>query len=216
MAVVVVTPPAREPLDLLTAKKHLRLDLDNDDQDELVALLIQTAREMAEHELGRALITQTLKLRLSLLLAPPPALSTQYQPLPVTLYQQPGQVPVAEIPLLRVAADTLQAVISINLIALDGTVTALDPSQYVVNTTQLRPRLLLKHLVSVQDAVVVYQAGYGNTPADVPAGIRRWLLFYVNTLFENREAVVVGQVVYPIPNEFIDGLLDPYRIPVSV
>ena len=56
--------------------------------------------------------------------------------------------------------------------------------------------------------------GYGDNATDVPAGLRHWLLMRVGTLYENREEVaILGRgKVEALP--FIDGLLDPYRLPV--
>lgn len=214
MSVIMVTPPAVEPVSLTLAKAHLRLDSDLSDQDEVVELLITVARERAEHMLGRALITQTLTVRQRLLLTPPPSLPYQYQTLPGILYDRPGQMPVADIPIPRVSRDTLQSIVSATLYAEDGTATTLDPStDWVLNYENLIPRLMLNNPTVVYDIEVTYVAGYGDAPCNVPAGIRRWMLFYINTLYENREAVVIGMTVNPIPNEFVDGLLDPYLIP---
>ena len=57
MALIRITAPATEPIDLATAKLHCRVD--GTDEDTLIAALIVAAREQAEHETGRALVTQT-------------------------------------------------------------------------------------------------------------------------------------------------------------
>jgi hypothetical protein len=59
-----------------------------------------------------------------------------------------------------------------------------------------------------------YTAGYGTTAASVPEGIRHWMLMRISTLYENREEVaILGRgKVDPLP--FVDGLLDPYRVPL--
>lgn len=63
-----------------------------------------------------------------------------------------------------------------------------------------------------EDAVTVtWTAGYGATPASVPAAIRRALLLIVGHLYENREPVVIGAPVATLPMA-VDALLAPYRL----
>ncbi|WP_283149737.1 head-tail connector protein [Silvimonas soli] len=45
----------------------------------------------------------------------------------------------------------------------------------------------------------------------VPASILQWVCMRVNTAYENREAVLPGTQT-PLPDAFVDGLLDAYRI----
>jgi uncharacterized phiE125 gp8 family phage protein len=58
-------------------------------------------------------------------------------------------------------------------------------------------------------------AGTGdNFIGVIPEGLRAWMLLSIGTLYENREAVMVDNriSVAELPLEFIDGLLDPYRL----
>ncbi len=54
-----VTAPASEPLDLDDVKLHLRVALDQTDEDELIVSLMQAARETAETYTHRAIPVQT-------------------------------------------------------------------------------------------------------------------------------------------------------------
>ena len=56
------TPPAAEPVSLEMAKDHLKLDTSNDNT--LVQMLIQVAREHAEHLMGRPILPRTYVLHL--------------------------------------------------------------------------------------------------------------------------------------------------------
>ena len=58
MALTLITAPTTEPVTLAEARLHLRLDSDFTADDDLIEVLIQSAREAAEQELGVALITQ--------------------------------------------------------------------------------------------------------------------------------------------------------------
>jgi uncharacterized phiE125 gp8 family phage protein len=60
LAVQLIQGPAVEPLSLDEAKLHLRVDIVDD--DELITVLIQAAREYCEEFCHRAFITQTWKL----------------------------------------------------------------------------------------------------------------------------------------------------------
>ena len=58
---------------------------------------------------------------------------------------------------------------------------------------------------------VTFDAGYGSA-ADVPEGIKRWILIRVGSLYQNREEVAALSRGSITPLPFIDGLLDPYRM----
>ena len=59
-----LSPPSAEPLSLAEAKLHLRVDADITEEDGLIAALIVTARQQAEHRTGRALVSQQWRLGL--------------------------------------------------------------------------------------------------------------------------------------------------------
>ena len=47
--------------------------------------------------------------------------------------------------------------------------------------------------------VVVYSAGYGSA-ADVPADLRQGIRVHVGTMYENRESVLSGSIITPVPH----------------
>lgn len=56
---------------------------------------------------------------------------------------------------------------------------------------------------------VAYRAGYGPTPADVPAPLKQWILLAVGDLYERRNASAEQPAT---PHQFVDALLQPYRL----
>lgn len=179
----VITAPSVEPVTLAEAKSHCRIDADITEHDGLLELLIQAAREQAEHDTGRALITQTLQVlepaSCRLQLRKPPFLS-------------------------------MTSVVAVDSA---GVETAITGSDYTIDHSRLIPDLVIKAMPSGACYIKAqYNAGYGASASSVPSAIRRWMLMHIATHFEHRESVVVGGSVASMPTPFIDGLLDPFRV----
>jgi uncharacterized phiE125 gp8 family phage protein len=58
---------------------------------------------------------------------------------------------------------------------------------------------------------VAFTCGYGLAGA-VPAQIKSWMLMRAGAMYENREEVVVATRLTSVELEFVDALLDPYRL----
>jgi len=190
MGLILITPAAAEPIDVSEAKASpsLRVATATDDTD--IGVLIATARDMAETITRRAFVTQTWE------------------------YVLDG-FPTGGIVL---PMPPLQSVTSIKYIDTDGTQQTLDALLYAVDTDS-EPGLVVpaygESWPSTRDEVnavrVRFVAGYGDA-ADVPAAIKTWIKMRVGTLYDNPQALVVGQTVMNVPRDFIDGLLDGYRV----
>lgn len=99
----------------------------------------------------------------------------------------------------------VQAVVSL---VVDGvTVSASEYSLLPGDDAQLR----LKTAVS-GDWVLTIRCGYGDAAEDVPQTLRDWMGLTVNSLFQNREVVLVGASVADLPH--VERMLDQYRIPL--
>lgn len=181
-----ITAPDTEPITLAEAKKHLRVEHDVDDT--LIGALIAAAREQAEHELGRALVTQTWSRVLD-------------------------AFPVAEIPL---GMPPVRSVASIVYIDPDGAETTLPADQYALDATT-SPGWVLPAADSAWPATmdtanaveIRFVCGYGSA-ADVPQAIRQWMLLQIGAMYRHREAV--GPANAELAGRFVDRLLDPYRV----
>ena len=199
MAIRVITRPTVEPVSTEEMKLHLREDLA--DQDLLINALIVAAREYAEAYTGRAFITQTLELTLD-------------------EFPAGGEIEIPNPP--------LQLVEHVKYIDADGVLQTVNDALYQVDPYaepgKIKPaygEVWPDTRAGEYNAVQVrYICGYaeigspsGADPANgVPDGIKHWMKVRVAQLYEHREAVIIGTIVAPIPRDFVDGLLDPYRV----
>lgn len=207
MPLVQIAAPSAEPISNVEAKNYLRLDADLTQDDSLIDTLISAARLYAEAYCGRSFITQQWRLVLDTF------------PSPQTLgvpWGKPWSIPPQAIQLER---GPVISVDSVKYLDMGGTLQTMPASQYTADLSSPQPRItpvfgsiwpvVLPQIAAVQ---VNFTAGYGAAAANVPAGIRQWLLLRVSTLYRNREEVaILGRgKVDPLP--FVDCLLDPYRV----
>lgn len=185
MSLLLVTPPASEPVSRADAKLHLRVD--HGDEDTLIDTLIAAARLYVELRLRRVLVTQGWRLFLD-------------------SWPSSGTI---ELPLRP-----LSSVDGIVIYDLDGTPVTVPATDYLVDLVSDPPRIALRGNrprpgLAVNGIEVDLTAGYG-APADVPAPIRTAILQLVAHWYERREPVAFGGQPASVPDT-LDGLLDPYR-----
>jgi uncharacterized phiE125 gp8 family phage protein len=167
--------------------------LTNSTLDPMIGRFITTARQMAEQHLKRYLITQTVDAYFD------DFVSNR------TIYLPP-----------------LASVTSIKYIDTDGVEQTLSASNYLVDAIS-RPAQIEEaygmswpSVRSQRNAVVVrFVAGYGDAATDVPACIKDWMLFHINTMWETRTQFTISTgraALTQIPNDYIDAMLDPERV----
>ena len=187
MSTQVVIQPATEPVSLAEAKAYLRVT--SSDEDATISFLIGVAREAAEHELGRSLITQTREKTLDVF------------PIDIRLDYPP-----------------VQSVTSIKFLDENGDEQTLSSSSYKLdNASDSKPawvkiatgRSWPSTYPEINAVRVRYVAGWASA-AEVPQSIKQWMLLNIGHWYENREATSEAKRE-PLP--FISGLLNRDWIP---
>lgn len=179
--------PTVEPLTLAQAKRHLKEDLVDADNDADITDLIKTAREDAEGRLQRTLVRTTWRL---------------------TLDAFPSAI---ELLMPRV-----MDVVSVKYIDPSGVQQTLDPADYVVDTAS-EPGFVVPAYGrawpstrrQINAVVVEYRAGYGIDAASIPRPIVAWVKLALADLYKVRGRSAEKPV---LPQNFVDSLLDPYKI----
>ncbi|WP_127078375.1 head-tail connector protein [Rhodomicrobium lacus] len=171
MYLVRTQAPTGQILTVADAKAQLRITID--DEDALLADYVQLATEYLEGfngrggYLGRALLTQSFEYR-------------------VHAFPECGAALCLPMP-------PLQSVTSVKYLDAAGTLQTLDPEAYAVETACLQGHILpvtrwpgtAAHPHAVR---VAFVAGYGDTPAQIPLGIRQAAKLIVGMHYVNREA----------------------------
>lgn len=188
MALKPISAPAAEPVTLAEAK--IRLSVDHDEHNAMITDLIAAARAAAENKTGRALIAQTWELVLD-------------------------AFPAHEI---KLAKPPVSSIVSIQYIDPDGVQQTMDPADYSLDPDSLPGWVLPAYgtawpatLDAANVVRVRFVAGYGAAATDVPTPVRQWINVTLATYYANREAILAGNFT-ELPNAFVDGLLDCYRI----
>ena len=188
-----MAPPIRivdssvEPVTLDQAKRHLREDLDDTNNDDDISELIQAARLDAENRLQRTLIEATWRLRLD---AFPPAIEL---PMPPIL-----------------------SVVAVKYLDEAGVEQTLDPQDYTLDNAN-EPGFIVPAYgrawpstrAAINAVTVDYRAGYGSDASSVPRPIVAWIKLALADLYESRERSAEKPRV---PQDFADHLLDVYKI----
>lgn len=169
---VLTSAPATEPVTTAEAKSHLRVDIDDDDT--LIAGMIEAARDYFEEAARRALITQTWRLNLD-------------------AWPAGNEIELPRSP--------LQSVSSIVYLDEDGDSTTWSSSAYIVDADSEPGRVVLAHgqswpsggLYPANPIRITFVAGYGDAD-DVPEKFKHAIKLLVGHWYEHREAYGDGLV----------------------
>jgi uncharacterized phiE125 gp8 family phage protein len=167
----IVTAPTDEPVDLTTAKAHLRVS--GTDDDTYISGIITVARVEIEQATNRALLTQTWDLWVDR----PNCHYSLFRQFPhYWNYQSHIYIPRGPVKSIDVV-ETLDT---------DGTATALDTSLYTVDLISEPARIIFTGTIPAGRLHVRYTAGEDSADA-VPVTLNRAILLLVGSMYENRQ-----------------------------
>lgn len=108
--------------------------------------------------------------------------------------------------------------VGLQYVLMDDTIIDVPPADFWVDkASSLWPQVKAKpgrdwpSVGDLQEASVIYKAGYGDQPGDVPENIRQWIMQRANTAFVYREPIVESGFS-TLPRDFVDRLLDEFRL----
>lgn len=178
-----ITPPSAEPVTLAEAKKHLNLEITDDDA--YVTALIVAARQYAEEYCWRALLTQTWE-RVS------------------DRFEDPMRLGKGNVQSITSVTYLDDAGLRITLPAATYVLDTISSSLRLAHGNSW------PGVRSQWDAVIVrFVAGW--TEADVPQTVKQAILLLVSQMYEHRTPEVTGTIVSPVRFAF-EALLSPYRV----
>lgn len=184
-------------MDIDDAKLHARIDPSvGTAEDGLVLSYIGAARVNAEQFTNRQLITAVYELQLD---------------------SFPCHCQWIELPL-----PPLQEVVSVKYLDTSGVEQTWDPANYIVDAPAgevCKPgRVALAYTIvwpstyPVMNAVKIrYTCGYGDTPANIPEGIKNGLRMHVADYYEHRNSNISGTISQPAPVTVV-GALWPFKV----
>lgn len=166
----------------------------NSTDDPMLSSFISAARQGAEKELRRKLVTQSV--------------STYFDDFPRMRER-------------RFMLEPTQSITSITYLDTDGAEQTLSASNYVVDTQSAHTRIDEAYGTcwpatrgQINAIRITYVAGYGAA-ADVPACIKTWMKFQIRTMWDTRTQFTISTgraALTQIPNPYIDGMLDGERV----
>lgn len=215
------TAPSVEPVSLIEAKAHLRVDVTDDDG--YISALIVAARQAAETITRRALITQSWAVTLDQFPAPGQNVGSANwygpqwgnSPGPLTTLRADGrtgfEIFLSHCPLISVD--------SITYTDSDGNTQTLAASAYKVDLVSEPARIVPAYGTTwpatrneINAVTVTYTCGYGAAGTNVPQAIKSWMLVRIGAMYENREEVLTGRSMSAVDLPFADALLADYRV----
>ncbi len=187
---IVTVRPQGTALSVFEAKRQLRIEPEDTDQDDHIASLCASAGSHIERELGYPILRQTRETHLSCFPRGP----------------------------IWLGGGAALTVLEIRYTDTVGAAQVLAPSAYAVDAVSQpakvypAPSINWPSTLPVPGAVVVkWQAGWEN-PADVPDDLLHAMKLLVGHWDQNREAVVVGSINSDL-RVALDDLLSPFRLP---
>lgn len=186
MKYTLVTRPDREPITLDQLKTFLRIT--HNEEDDLLQLLLLSARENLEQQLDKSFISQTLSTNITI--DPRQDKQKNYRIIAGHIAIQIHHTPVQNIQ-------------QVQLIDRHNTITNV-PINKVSMTQKDTSTLLVIPAVWHAQVRITFVAGYGDTPDDVPAPLRQAILVAAAHMYGNRSEILEK-------NPVLCSLIAPYK-----
>lgn len=207
------TAPATLPVGLNLAKAYLKVDDEVTADDALIMGLVGASVDACERFTGRQLVTATYTLFLDAWPSDPAAGGAWWDGV-----REGADLPRASNA-VALPKPPLQSVTSITTYDDADNATVWVASNYLVDTPSVAPGRLVKRVGATwpiptraaKGIEIVFKAGYGDDPGDVPEALRQGLVMLTAHLYENREPVTAGVAVAKVPLT-VEALWGPYRV----
>lgn len=224
MSLVLVTAPVAEPITIAQARLHLKVSETGTDIDAKIMACVAAAREMAENDTRRKLITQQWKLildvfpRSSMSISSANWYGTQWGSMPGPLQQMlPDGSTGYE---LYLPFPPLISVDAVGYIDQAGASQTIDATTGLIVNKAAEPAIVMPAFgtswPAVQNqmaaAAITFTCGYGADGTNVPAGIKQWILGQVGAMYTLPQAELAAYRETLLEPNFMDRLLDPHRI----
>lgn len=187
MTLIRTAEPAVEPVALAGMKEHLRVT--HDSEDALISDLIKAAREEVERSTSLALISQSWRLSLD-------------------RWPRNGLVALRRNPVSSIS--------SVAVFDEDGEGFVLPPEAYQLDSSAMPARLQFKAMPApgqeLNGIEIDFIAGHGESPAQVPEGLKRAIMILVSHWFEFRGAYGAKDQPVSIPDEYL-RIIANFRMP---
>jgi len=213
------TAPAAEPVTLVQAKLHLRVD--GADDDALINTLIASSRRYVENVTDRALINQTWEMFMDRFSShhghhghhghgnSEPWWDGVREGAISNLHGHPQRH-------VEITKSPLSSVVQISTFDTDDTETVFAAANYIVDTASARGRVVLRDGVVWPTALrpanaikIEFVAGYGTAGTDVPDDILVAMKELIAHWYENRSAVCESKhATVPLT---VSEILFPYK-----
>jgi len=218
MPLRLITAPASEPVTQLEAETHLRLSPGDDVQKTIDT--IAAATQFVESYCNRKLVTQTWELVLPGFLGEDTLeLGSRNLRDPSFGFTDPSWRP-GELPWIELQLGNVGGVTSIKYLDPNGVEQTLSPSVYTVDTVSEPGKLMLAYQQSWPETRPQWDAVKIRFTVGWPATLGVWagprslklgLLMAIAHLYDNRGAVVIGNIVSEVPLA-LAAVLDQHRI----
>lgn len=182
-SLVLTTEPSVEPISLAQVYLQERLTPSGSPashpEDDIISIYIAAARQWAEVETRRALITQTWTMKMD-------------------------RFPSAGV--IEIPKTNLQSVTSVKYLDENGDLQTWSSDLYDVDTSSKPGRIAPIDGESypatdgsLSNVEILYIAGYGDAGSDVNQSIIMAMLMTIGHMYQNREAVVTGTIAIEVP-----------------